>query len=160
MCQLDQVMGTEVMRDESFRVSGSSKANLSPLRGGHYPVCGEPVWSSISSKGRGKRNPLLRLSVFLFEPGHLISSAIGLGCIAHTETFRPTLSHTAKFPEPPACRRRIVGCHSFLSGVNQFLIAPRNLCIYVSSTYPSLYHPPVVSVPSAIHSSSFSLLVF
>lgn len=87
-------MGPEVMRDESFRVSGPSKANLSPVRGGHYPVCGEPAWSSVSSKGRGKRNPLPRLSIFLSELGHLVSSAIGLGCIAH----RPLDSHYVTLP--------------------------------------------------------------
>lgn len=152
-------MGPEVMRDESFRVSGPSKANLSPVRGGHYPVCGEPAWSSVSRKGRGKRTPLLRLSVFLFELGHLVSSAIGLRCIAH----RPSDSHyeTAGFPEPPACRRRVVGCHSFFNDVNQFCILPSYLCVYVSSIYESLYHLPVVSLstqPSTY--SSFSPLVF
>lgn len=158
MCQLDQVTGPEVMRDESFRVSGSSKASLSPVRGGHYPVCGEPAWSSVNSKGRGKRNPLLWL--FLFEPGHLISSATGLGCIAHTQTFRLTLSDTAGFPEPPACRRRIVGCHSFLNGGNQFCIAPR-YCVCVSSIYVSLYHLPVasLSIQPSTH-PSFSPRVF
>lgn len=145
-------MGPEVMRDESFRVSGPSKANLSPVRGGHYPVCGEPAWSSVSCSPS-----TLRLLVWA-EPSCLFCHWAE---VYSTQTFRLTLCHTAGFPEPPACRRRVVGCHSFLNGVNQFCIPPSYLCVYVSSIYESLYHLPVVSLstqPSTY--PSFSPLAF
>lgn len=74
-----------------------------------------------------------------------LSRAIWAG-VYSTQTSRLTLSDTAGFPEPPACRRRIVGCHSFLSGGNQFCTAPR-YCVCVSSIYVSLYHLPVASLP-------------
>lgn len=124
-------MGPEVMRDESFRVSGPSKANLSPVRGGHYPVCGEPAWSSVSRKGRGKRTPLLRLSVFLFELGHLVSSAIGLRCIAH----RPSDSH---YVTPPDFLS-----HQLAGGGSWDVIA--SLMVWTNSVYHlgiyvSMYH--------------------
>lgn len=92
------------------------------------------------------------------RPSHLFCHWTG---VYSTKTFRLTLSHTAGFPEPPACRRRIVGCHSFLNGGNQFCRAPRYLCVCVSSIYVSLYHLPVVSlsIEPSTH-PSFSPLVF
>lgn len=150
MYQLDQVMGPEVMRDESFRVSGSSKASLSS-EGWALPS----VWrASVEQRQqqRQRKEESSPSALVWAGPSHLFCHWTG---VYSTQTFRLTLSHTARFPEPPACRRRIVGCHSFLNGGNQFCTAPRYLCVCVSSIYVSLYHLPSSLRPFSHPSSLF-----